>query len=621
MLGLLTASAVAAAVALAIMAGYVWRRGGSPAGLSLAVLLLSVAWWAAAYAMELSTSDLGMRDRWGDLKYVGIGLLPPAWLVFVVQYTGRERLVTRGRLLLLAIEPVAVWVLLAVPATHDLVRFYRPSTDADPIPDVAAGPLFWVALGYANILLLLGTVMFVRSMARLSGVYRVAATVLVVAALLPWAANLLHNFEVGPFARLDLTPFAFIVTGGVLVWGLYRERLINLSSVAWGLVIATMADGVVLCDAFGRVNDVNPAAAAALGRARADLIGQDLGLLLPGLGRPAGEPGGREPADGPAEGPAEGSPDTEVTLTVAGQARHYELRYQALPGLAGAPAGQLVMLRDITVRKESEARLRELLAERSRIAAILQSSLLPPQPPAIPGCEAAAVYEPAGQGHEVGGDFYDLFPIDGGRWGVVLGDVSGKGAEAAAVTARIRYTLRTLGWGHSRPSQVLRRLNDVLLRDRDDERYCTLVYAVARVSQDGVELRLCLGGHHPPLLRHGDGRVEPVGVLGTALGLVPDPALTDTTVRLRPGDVLCLFTDGLVEARHGDDLFGCERVAALMGRVSCPDPQRVVDLLAAAAREFRRGPLSDDLALLALSVPYPPQDRRPDAPPGSARDL
>jgi serine phosphatase RsbU (regulator of sigma subunit)/PAS domain-containing protein len=574
MLALLTAATVVAAVLLAALALYVWRRRGSAAGASLAVLLVSVAWWAAAYVMELSSGDLALRAIWGDLKYVGVLLVPPAWLIFVAQYTGRTRLASRRMLLLLAVQPVAVWVLLAVPATHDLVRYYRPSTREDQIPDVAAGPLFWPVLGYANVILVIATGLFVISMVRLSRVYRVAAVVLVVAALLPWAANLLYNFEVGPFARLDLTPFAFVVTGAVLVWGLHRERLINLSSVAWGVVVATMTDGVVLCDAFGRVVDVNPAAERLLGRTRGELIGKVADELV----RP------------------------EMTLEAEGRVRHVESHRQALPGPAGAPVGELVTLRDVTAQKQDEARLRALLEERTRLAATLQSSLLPVRLPAISGCRLAAVYEPAGAGHEVGGDFYDVFPLDG-RWGIVLGDVSGKGAQAAAVTALIRYTLRTLALAHSRPSAVLRRLNEVLLRDTEPEQFCTLVYAVAGATDAGVELDLCLGGHHPPLLRHGDGGVQPVGTLGTALGLVPDPALVDTAVTLGAGDLLCLFTDGLVEARSSGDYFDGARVAEVLTEARDLGPQGTLDRLAFAVHEFRAGPLSDDLAMLALSVP------------------
>ena len=127
MLSVLTASSLVAAVVLAGMAVHVWRVRGSVAGLALAVLLLAVAWWGAAYAGELTSQGLQARQVWGDLKYVGICLLPPSMLVFVLDYTGRRRLITRRLLVALSVVPLTVWALLAVPATHDLVRFLDPA--------------------------------------------------------------------------------------------------------------------------------------------------------------------------------------------------------------------------------------------------------------------------------------------------------------------------------------------------------------------------------------------------------------------------------------------------------------------------------------------------------------
>jgi len=593
MLGVLTVATVAAGVVLAGLAVYVWRRRGSTAGLSLAVLLLAGAWWAGAYAVELSTADLVVRGHWGDLKYVGICLLPPAWLVFVVQYTGRRDWVTRRRLLLLAVEPVAVWILLAVPTTHDLVRFYPVAARGQEIPVVGSGPMFWVVLGYANALILVATVLFVRSLGRLSHVYRVAAGILLGAVLLPWAANLLHNFEVGPFARLDLTPFAFIIGSPVLVWGLFREHLINLSSIAWGQVVATMPDAVIVRDAFGRVVEANPSAVHILGRSRAELIGTDPSQLITAHAHPHGE-------SPPAVSEWEPDDDTVLSLLVKDQVHHFDPRRHLLTDKAGTLAGDVIVLRDITARKDSETRLRHLLAERTRIALALQRSLLPGQLPTIPGCELAGLYEPAED--EIGGDFYDVFPVGGGLWGLVIADVSGKGAEAAAFTAMIRFTLRTLATESNSPSEVLAALNALLLRDSPEERFCTMVFAIARTSDCGLHLQLCLAGHHPPLVRRRDGAVEPVGVLGTALGLLPQPDLTDASVHLHPGDLLCLFTDGLVEARSLDDLFGSERAAALLSQTRDSSPRAIVDQLARAAHRFRAGPLTDDLSLLAVAV-------------------
>ena len=153
--------------------------------------------------------------------------------------------------------------LLAVPATHDLVRSYPPAAPTQDLPIVETGPVFWVTFGYNNLLLVGATALFVASMVRLARTYLRMALLLLAAALLPWAANLLHNFEVGWFARIDLTPFAFTITGGVLVWGLFRERLVDLAPLARSAVVESMTDAVFVLDAFGRVVDVNPAGAAS----------------------------------------------------------------------------------------------------------------------------------------------------------------------------------------------------------------------------------------------------------------------------------------------------------------------------------------------------------------------
>ena len=592
MLPLVTGLMVAAGVLLAGLAGYVsWRRG-TPAGLSLAVMLLAVAWWSLAYAVELSAAELASRSRWGDLKYVGVGALGPAWLAFALQYTGRSSRVTRRLLLLLAVEPLAVMALLLNPSTHDLLRFYRNASAGEDVPLVGTGPVFWVHFAYTNALLLTATAIFVRNLARLSWLYRRLSLTLVAAALLPWVMNVLHNLAIQPFERVDLTPFAFIVTGAVLVWGLFRERLVNLTPVARSVIVDTMADAVLVLDAYRRIVDANPAAARLLSRPRGELVGRRLADLLTS-----------SPAVAPQH-PRVDSTAAQVELThpVGGRLHYFDARRQPLPDRGGAAAGELIVLRDITAFKAAEAQLRELLAERTRVASALQASLLPARLPTIAGASLAGRYHPAGDGHEIGGDFFDVFPIAPTVWGIVLGEVSGKGAEAAAVTALIRYTLRALAADERCPRQVLAGVNDALLRESTDEHYCTLVYAVARRTDAGLRLSLCLAGHHPPLLRRADGTVEPVGRTGTALGLLDEPELHEVDVKLHPGDLLCLFTDGLVEARRGLELFGEDRAATVLGEHPGEEPERVAAALEAAARRFRGGQLSDDLALLVLKV-------------------
>ena len=595
-----------AGIVLATLAGYVGWRRGSRAAAALAVLVAAVAWWGLAYAFELSASEIATKSRWGDLKYLGVTVLAPAWLVFVLQYTDRGHLVTRRLLAALAVEPVAVMTLLLIPATHDLVRFYPPNATGEALPVVGTGPVFWVHLAYANLMILVATWVFVVTMVRLSGTYRRMALVLVAAALLPWVFNLLHNFEVGWFATIDLTPFAFIVTGGVLVWGVFRERLIRLSPLARGVIVENMSDGVFVLDAFGRVTDANPAGTGLLRTSRPQLVGLDLADVL---ARAA-------PSDEHMAASVITSPLDSATIHIclsddADQKRTYEVRREPLRDPRGRAAGTLVILRDVTERTQAEETLAQLLAERSRVAAQLQQSLVPAELSRIPGMEIAGRYEPAGDGHEIGGDFFDVFPLDDHVWGIVLGDVSGKGAEAATVTALTRYTLRALASPRHQPSRTLRDLNRRLLADTDLERHCTLVYALVRPLTDPPEITLSLAGHHPPLIARHTGLVEPVGELGTALGLLEQAEWHDTHVVLEPGDVVCLFTDGLVEARQDGDLFGSERVATILHRLSDQPLQELADELVAAPRRFHGPELADDLAVLLLRAHRLTEDADP----------
>jgi serine phosphatase RsbU (regulator of sigma subunit) len=190
-----------------------------------------------------------------------------------------------------------------------------------------------------------------------------------------------------------------------------------------------------------------------------------------------------------------------------------------------------------------------LYGERSHVARTLQGSLVPAQIPRVPGFEVAARFHAAGEDVQVGGDFFDVFETDDGEWAAVIGDVSGKGADAAAVTALARYTVRAVAVRGRRPSTVLRELNDAVLRHDLEDRFCTAAFARLRGGADRCRVQLSSGGHPLPLLVTPGGEVRVVGRPGTALGIAPDPRLHDREVELHPGDKLVFVTDGVIEAR------------------------------------------------------------------------
>jgi PAS domain S-box-containing protein len=238
-----------------------------------------------------------------------------------------------------------------------------------------------------------------------------------------------------------------------------------------------------------------------------------------------------------------------------------------------------------------------LADERARVADALQRELLPPSLPTMTGWEVATMYEPAGLVNEVGGDFYEVFPVKGG-WAVVLGDVSGRGAAAASLTAEARHTIRTAGTLAGDPRAGLRML-DRNLRDRDDVALCSVAVAVIpEASADACEAQIILAGHPHPLVMR-PGSIEEAGAPGPLLGVVEEPDWRPTTVTLRPGDQLVLYTDGVTEARRsGGERFGTERLRA--GLAGCESPEAAVGRVRGALQEFRGGAGQDDAAVVAI---------------------
>jgi sigma-B regulation protein RsbU (phosphoserine phosphatase) len=244
--------------------------------------------------------------------------------------------------------------------------------------------------------------------------------------------------------------------------------------------------------------------------------------------------------------------------------------------------------------EESEARAKAL-------AQTLQQTLIPPAPPIIPHLDVAAAYRPTGDGSEVGGDFYDVFQIGTNDWVVAVGDVCGKGVEAAIVTALARYTLRAAIVEHPEPSTALATLNEVLLH-HDTNRFCTVVLLRLSHAEGEWAGTVSRAGHPCPLLRQSNGTLQNVGKPGALLGVVDSPHLYDVQFRLRPGDMLVLYTDGITEARRGKAFYGDERLAALVAR-SFPSAEALTSAILGEVLEFQTGRPRDDIVVVTIRVP------------------
>ncbi|MDI5962762.1 SpoIIE family protein phosphatase [Streptomyces sp. SL13] len=261
-------------------------------------------------------------------------------------------------------------------------------------------------------------------------------------------------------------------------------------------------------------------------------------------------------------------------------------------------------------RQAAEQARRQAEADRERLQealAVLQQSLLPTALPVIPGLETASHYHTASP-DLLGGDFYDLFPLDDARWGFFLGDVCGKGPQAAAVTSLTRYTLRAAALHNPDPVEVLTTLNTVLSQrySSGDTRYCTAIYGTLERRDDGFAVDLASGGHPLALVRRADGGAEYLPTPGGMLiGIMPRAKFTPASTMLVPGDTLLLYTDGLTEARIGPrrELYGDDALRAFAtAQPSATGPQALVTALTALLDSFGDG-LDDDTALLALGAP------------------
>jgi PAS domain S-box-containing protein len=276
--------------------------------------------------------------------------------------------------------------------------------------------------------------------------------------------------------------------------------------------------------------------------------------------------------------------------------------------LASAESGRTFEQADVQLAEELAARAgmaidnARLYTERSRIAHTLQVKLLPERLPDIAPTSMAARYRAAGELNEVGGDFYDVFQRSATEWALVVGDVSGKGAEAAAITALARYTLRAAALEAGPPSGALRRLNTALLYD-DTSQFATVVMAyLSAATGSGLDVRLALAGHPPPAVLRRDGSVEMAGRFGTMAGIRADIDVDDIDVRLEAGDLLLLYTDGVTEAGPRRAPFGEDGLVAVLKDLAGQTPQAVVDAIERAVVAAQPGDPRDDIALLAICM-------------------
>ncbi len=267
---------------------------------------------------------------------------------------------------------------------------------------------------------------------------------------------------------------------------------------------------------------------------------------------------------------------------------------------AGGPQrGQLRVLEDLTGRAALAFDNARLYAERARVAQTLRRSLMPEALPAVPGLDLDCFFRPMGAGSEVGGDFYDVFADRDGCW-LVVGDVCGKGAEAAVMTAFLRHTTVAYAREGERPARVLERVNEAMLEQDFGGRFATAILARLDFAPDGVALTVAAAGHPPALVSRRGGATEELGTGGTLLGIFPDARIGEHSTVLRVGDSLALYTDGLAEAQAPTRLLSPEELIAALAE---PEPESAQDAIAALLGlvDLTQG-ARDDIAILVMRV-------------------
>ena len=382
---------------------------------------------------------------------------------------------------------------------------------------------------------------------------------------------------------------------------LARSRVVLSESEARkAAILAAALDAIVTIGADGRIVEFNAAAETMFGYPAHEAVGRSMAELIVPPELRAQHYAGMARHLSTGEARILGQRVEITALRADGSQIPVELTVTRID-VAGPPMFT-AHVRDITETRRAQAELREL-------ADTLQAGLLPPRPPRIPGVEVESFYRAGGSGVRVGGDFYDVFRLGADEWGVIIGDVCGKGAKAASVTSLARHTARAAAAHSSDPADVMREMNAALLEQEADDRYCSAVFARLTLRDGEMHVQSCCGGHPSPLLIRTDGVVEAVAPWGGQLiGLFEDYESSCDEYTLRGNDVLLLYTDGVTEARDAaGELFGQDRLAALAGEHAGHTAKELVAGIRRALQAWTDQP-GDDIAIVALR-PYVPRTR------------
>ncbi len=357
MLPLVVATAISGA-----LAWYTWRNRRTAGATPFSLMMFILFEWCLCYILHLAATDLSLKVFWLNVTFIGVVSLPVAWMVFAFEYTGRKVWINARRLAMLSIIPLTTLIVIFTDGLHHLFRTSETlaSEGGFLLVNTINGTWFWVHAAYTYILIMIGLFLIVRALLRWPAQYRGQMIWILLATLAPLIANVITIFKLLPII-IDLTPFAFTVTGVGMAYALFRHRLLDIAPLARDLVIDGMKDGMIVLDSNRRIVDINPAALTILG--------------LSGENQPIGKP----IADVLSKWPAlidryrdVSDAEDEITLGEGEARRWYELHLSTLRDENNLVTGRVVTIRDVTRRKqaeslvqESEARFRQIVENAS----------------------------------------------------------------------------------------------------------------------------------------------------------------------------------------------------------------------------------------------------------------
>lgn len=327
----------------------IWSKRPGTGVLAFVAMSIGLSIWTFGNFAQLSVAQYSAKVLFIHITYLGITIIPPAWMLFCLEYTGRNNWLTRRKLVLLLIQPILVQIAIATNSVHMSfwTEFSLAPMDGIIVLNTTAGNLFWAHAFYSYIFLLVGCVVLIRTMLRSPQLYRGQITFLLVGAFAPWIANIIFLLDLSPLpSYIDLTPLAFVITVLTFGWSMYRFRLLDLIPIARDVIVENMEDAVLVLDKTFRMVDANQSASKLLGQPLADMLGQPIPQVLSNQDELI------------AKLKETGNLETEIQLPIAGDIKYFKLRVSSIYNKQQVISGYIVVIHDITSLKEANEALK-----------------------------------------------------------------------------------------------------------------------------------------------------------------------------------------------------------------------------------------------------------------------